>query len=249
MADSALIWGWFAMMTRWAPLVFGVGTSLLHWVPLSIRLVLLLSLTLVSLSVQSQLPEIANIGVALWLLASELLIGLLLLFQLQLLLALAGFWGKLLDQQIGFAAAGLLNPATKEMEPLLLSGLILALATMFFSLGLHQNWISLLKASYQWLPLGQVIDHTWFFRAAMGAGVLFVASVSLAAPFIVALWLFDVLAAVLSRNLPQMNIYFVAMPLKIMVGLSLVSLVIQHFAGFFRQLNDVALRAAHSWIS
>ena len=237
------------MMTRWAPLVFGVGTSLLHWVPLSVRLVLLLSLTLLSLSVQPELPEIGNIGTALWLLASELLIGLLLLFQLQLLFSVAGFWGKLLDQQIGFAAAGLLNPSTREMEPLLLSGLILALATLFFSLGLHQSWISLLKASYQWLPMGHVIDSAWFLRAALSTGVLLIVSASLAAPLIVALWLFDVLAAVLSRNLPQMNIYFVAMPLKILAGLALVSLVIQHFVGFFGELNDVALRAAHSWIS
>jgi flagellar biosynthetic protein FliR len=103
-------------------------------------------------------------------------------------------------------------------------------------------------ASYEWLPIGHEVDSAWFLRVSLSTGLLLIVSASLAAPLIVALWLFDVLAAVLSRNLPQMNIFFVALPLKIMTGLALVSLVIQHFAGFFRQLNDVALRAAHSWI-
>jgi len=132
---------------------------------------------------------------------------------------------------------------------LLLSGLILALAALFFSLGLHQSWISLLHASYKWLPLGHEINKAWVLRVALGSGVLLIVSASLVAPLIVALWLFDVLAAVLSRNLPQMNIYFVAMPLKIIVGLSLVSLVIQPFTSVFRQLNERALHLANSWIS
>jgi flagellar biosynthetic protein FliR len=238
-----------AVCARWAPLFANVGTTPMQWVPAPIRLVLLLFCALLSFSV---LPTAQPQGwqQAIWaLLVTEFVIGLLLMFQLQLLFMLFSFWGRLLDQQIGFSAAGILNPGSQDTEPLLLSGFMLLAFTLFFSLGLHQQWLLLVAASYQWFPLGYPVEAEWLLKAVMGFGSLLLVSVSLFSPVVIALFLFDLMASFLSRNMPQMNVYFVMMPLKIMLGFIVIKLVIAGFSDAFVQLHQFALQMVRITLS
>jgi flagellar biosynthesis protein FliR len=238
-----------AVCARWAPLFANVGTTPMQWVPAPIRLVLLLCCALLSFSVlpATQLYDWSQI---LWtVLVTEFAVGLLLMFQLQLLFMLFSFWGRLLDQQIGFSAAGILNPGSQDTEPLLLSGFMLLAFTLFFSLGLHQQWLSLVAASYQWFPLGTQVEAEWLHKAVLGFGSLLLISVSLFSPVVIALFLFDLMASFLSRNMPQMNVYFVMMPLKIMLGFIVIKLAVVGFADAFMRLNQFALHMVRITLS
>lgn len=241
MAADQLALMFVASVARWTPLLIGVGLTPLQWLPLSIRLVLLLSFGVLSFPTHAALASFTKTYSTVFVIASEFLFGLLLMFQLNVLFAIFSFWGRLLDQQIGFAASGVMNPGSQETEPLLVSGFMLLAFTLFFTLGLHHHWLSLISTSYQWFPLGQVIQADWFLKVSLSFGAIFIASVSLFAPVVIALFLFDVVMAFVSRNMPQMNIYFVSMPLKIMLGMVVIHIVMNHFSPAYMHLNALAL--------
>jgi flagellar biosynthetic protein FliR len=69
------------------------------------------------------------------------------------------------------------------------------------------------------------------------AGNIFVVAIKIAAPIIVSLLLTTVALGLLARTVPQMNIFIVAMPLKILVGLIFLGLslpfLVQFLSGLF----------------
>jgi flagellar biosynthetic protein FliR len=81
-----------------------------------------------------------------------------------------------------------------------------------------------LARSYQLLPLGRVPSPNAL--AAMATDELAqvgVVALEIAAPVLIALIVADVAFAIVARAVPQMNIYFVGLPLKILVGLGVVA--------------------------
>jgi flagellar biosynthetic protein FliR len=232
-----------AVLCRWTPMFLAVGNGPMHWFPAQVRLVLLLICAVFSWQ------QVYPITVTSQTYITEFTIGLLLMFELKLMFAALSFWGRLLDQQIGFMAAGMFNPASNEQEPLTGSIILLGATVTFFVLGLHYSWLNLVVQSFLWLPIGTSIEAGWFWRAALSFGWLFILSIGLFLPVIVGLWLFDICSALLSRTLPQMNIYFVAMPLKILLGLLLLAASVTLTDDFVSRLNERALQLAYSLFS
>ena len=105
-----------------------VGNGPLHWFPTSVRLVLLLIFSLVSLPLVTHVPVTGITYVC------EFVVGVLLAIQLQLVFAALSFWGRLLDQQIGFMAAGMFNPSSQEQEPLTGTAIMLGATVLFLCL-------------------------------------------------------------------------------------------------------------------
>jgi len=217
-----------------------VGSGPMHWFPTSVRLVLLLVFSLLSW------PLVAHEPVTSITYIREFVVGVLLAIQLQLVFAALSFWGRLLDQQIGFMAAGMFNAQSQEQEPLTGTAIMLGATVLFFMLGLHHQWLQLVLQSFQWVPLGTELNADWFLRSALAFGWMFVVAMGLFLPTVVGLWLFDICSALLSRTLPQMNIYFVGMPLKIMLGLLLLSASVGLLGNFIARMNEEALRLTQS---
>jgi flagellar biosynthetic protein FliR len=73
-------------------------------------------------------------------------------------------------------------------------------------------------------------------------GAMFVLSVTLAAPVMLCLLVVEAGLAVVSRNLPQMNVFVVAIPVKIFAGLAMLAASVAYvgpvaakaFASIFR---------------
>ena len=70
-------------------------------------------------------------------------------------------------------------------------------------------------------------------------GMIFVVAVKFAAPVIVALFLTNTALAILTRLLPQMNIFGVAFPLKIGVGIVVLSTSIPIMVYVFKKLLTI----------
>ena len=76
------------------------------------------------------------------------------------------------------------------------------------------------------------------------AGNIFVIAVKVGAPLIVVLFLMSVSFGLAARTVPQMNIFFVAMPLKILVGLIFFVFALPYMTAFFESIfnglgNDI----------
>ena len=217
---------------RYLPVMVLPGLSPLAWAPVFVRVVVMLAFAwLTVLSV----PPGYELDVAAWplglLLAAlgELLIGTV--FGLAFLLPNAALHtaGWVVDMQAGMGAATLFNPTSgNDAESLLGRAIMLSAMVLFFSLGLHLLLFKGIASSMHWLPLGQVglrVDAEGFLRML---GSSFMMGVMVAAPVIIGLFCIDLGIGYASRSMPQANVYFLALPLKVAIAMGLMALTLAY---------------------
>ncbi|HEY8358576.1 MAG TPA: flagellar biosynthetic protein FliR [Ramlibacter sp.] len=158
-------------------------------------------------------------------LARELAVGATL--GLGILMAFAGFAvaGRLIDVQVGFGIGQVFDPVSRTQVPILTSVFMLFGVLLFFLVDGHHALLRGIAYSLERFPLGQ----PWSVQAAAGpvlkqASGLFTLGFALAAPIVLSLLLVEFALGVISRNLPQMNMFVVGIPVKIVVGLLALSL-------------------------
>lgn len=160
----------------------------------------------------------------------EVLIGVSIAFGL--VVAFAGFavGGRLLDYQVGFGLAEIVDPGTRARVPLF--GFLLQLlgGAMFFSLEGHHAVLRALAVSWEATPPGaaalpaQAMQMVGSFSGAFAYGLAVVA------PVVVVLALLDAGVAVLSRALPQMNVLQMSLGLKALAAVAALA-VSMRYAG------------------
>ena len=216
---------------RYLPVITIPALSPLSWAPGIVRVCVLLSMAWLTV-----LAAPAMHGQASWqqpiglLLAcgSELLLGLT--FGLAILLpqAALGMSARVADMQAGLSAAALFNPSGEhEPESMLGTVLMLAATVLFFTLNLHLLLFQAISESVHVLPLGAVAMHL-DIDAFMGMlGSCFLLGLAVVAPVILGLFAVDLGVAYATRSMPQANVYFLALPLKIAIALLLLAMTLR----------------------
>jgi flagellar biosynthetic protein FliR len=226
------------ILFRLSPLFLASGLSPLARFPAMVRLILLLILS-ISLTFLSDLTW-SPLSSSQWFigLGFEWTLGMLMLLGFQLLYAAIQMIGRALDMQIGFAAAGVIDPVSSNSDPL-----VGYMMTLFFTLAIfvtntHHLILEALHQSIQLMPPGSwhgdfsVTKILGFFSSQMIFAVL------LLGPVIMGLWLLDVFNGFIAKTMPQMNVYFVMLPLKIGVGIFLLSIAMGNMKPLLGSIFD-----------
>ncbi|MDJ1158438.1 flagellar biosynthetic protein FliR [Chelatococcus sp. SYSU_G07232] len=206
------------------------------------RLALAVLLTLVFHPLASRsLPALAG-GIAapatIAVLIGEIAVGLMLGLAARMVVASLQTAGTIVAQQLGLAFAQQVNPAAGSYDAVLTNFLTLLGITLIFATDLHHVAIAGIQGSYAILPPGGVPasgDAAMLAIKAVGRG--FTVAVQIAAPFIVFGLLFNLGLGVLSRLMPQMQVFFLAMPATIIAGMVILLAVLGIMMGVF--LEDV----------
>lgn len=157
--------------------------------------------------------------------AGELMIGAALAFGLACVFGAFQFGGRLLDLQIGFGVATLFDPTTRTQAPLIGTALNLLALTVFFTIDGHHMIVRAVAESVERIPPGAAAPSQLDVQVLVAQfGTMFTHGLAAVAPAVFALLLLDVALAVVARTMPQMNIFIVAMPLKVVVGLAMLAL-------------------------
>lgn len=143
-------------------------------------------------------------------------------FGLGILVAFGAFalGGHLLDIQIGFGLAHVFDPVSRRQIPVLNAAFNQLGVLVFLLMDGHHALLRGIAASLEIFPLGSA----WQIAAA-SASVLaqmsevFVLGFSLVAPVVTCVLLVELTLGVIARNLPQMNTFVIALPIKIAVAL------------------------------
>jgi flagellar biosynthetic protein FliR len=218
------------------------GLSPLAWAPMSIRVVLLVALALTA-AFLAPIPEQAIASMD-WVRAigQEIVIGLTLALAVLLPMAAVSFFGKVVDMQAGFGAAAILNPAAStEGEALIGVVLGLLLTVLFFAMDLHHDLLRVLLLSLELLPLGQALADPTPSALAQAFGQVFALALLLVAPVLLGLLGIDLAVAYATRSMPQANVYFLSLPLKIAAGLLLLAMSLQAAPVLVERLFRTAL--------
>ena len=123
--------------------------------------------------------------------------------------------------------------------------LTLTLAVLFVSLDLHHDLLRVFSALLATVPPGSVSVGLLDISLA---GILtrqLLLAFLLVSPIIVGLWLIDAAFAFLSRSMPQANVYFLALPVKLGMGMFLVLLTLPLLVQRLPRLLEQALHFAY----
>lgn len=163
----------------------------------------------------------------------ELIVGWLIGFVAYITFAAIHMAGKLLDMQVGFAVVNVVDPTSGQQIPLLGSFLYNLGIIIFLVTNGHHMVISGLFESFQMIPvLGAIFDLSISDLMVDMTGGIFVTGMKIALPVLFAILLTDVGLGVLARTMPQMNIFVVGIPAKIVIGLFVLSIALPFYILF-----------------
>lgn len=170
----------------------------------------------------------------------EVLIGLAIGYTASLLFAAVQFAGKLVDTEMGFAFVELMDPFTNERVTVWGQLQTILFTVLFLIMNGHFFFILAIQKSFEVIPLmaGHLPDERVITHLIGITGSIFVLALKFAAPIYVTLVLTEVALGVVARTVPQMNIFFVGMPLKIVVGLGAAVLSLPMLVTLFRFTVD-----------
>lgn len=223
----------FARIGTMLMLLPGIGEQNM---PTRVRLTIALVLTAVLLPAHQKAytVDLTVLGPVMVMLFQEIIIGVVLGLTARLAISALQVAGSVVAQQMGLGFVTAIDPTQGQQGMLVGNFLTLLGITLVFATDLHHLVIEALNDSYTLfqpgeMPLvGDVAQHvTQIVTTAFRIGI------QLAAPFLVFGLLFHLGLGVLSRLMPQMQVFFIGLPLSIMLGMLLLLVVVGAMMGTF----------------
>uniref|UniRef100_Q07RC9 Flagellar biosynthetic protein FliR n=1 Tax=Rhodopseudomonas palustris (strain BisA53) TaxID=316055 RepID=Q07RC9_RHOP5 len=223
----------FARIGTMVMLMPGFGESN---IPARIKLSIALGLTLIILPLHRSAYQVDMTSMAplIVLMLHEIVIGIVLGATVRVTLAALQVAGSVIAQQLGLGFVTAVDPTQGQQGLLIGNFLTLLGLTLLFATDSHHLVIAALNESYRVFSPGELLPSgdiaalaTRAFSAAFKIGM------QLAAPFLVFGLVFNIGLGVLARLMPQMQVYFVGVPLSIVVGFLILIGVLAAMMGTF----------------
>ena len=168
----------------------------------------------------------------------ELVLGATLAIGILVAFASISVAGRLLDIQIGFGMAQVFDPLTRQQLPILTSAFNQIGVIFFFLIDAHHTLLRAVAFSVERFPLGQSWDISLVALPVLKqAGILFSLGFALASPIVFCVLLVELALGVVARNLPQMNMFVMGIPIKVAVGLLTLSIWFVGMGGVLRRIH------------
>jgi flagellar biosynthetic protein FliR len=147
--------------------------------------------------------------------------------------------GRVLDFQMGFGVASLIDPSTNTQSAMMGVVLNLIAIMVFFLIDGHHMVLKGLAYSIEVLPLGQGLKGGLNIAALVAQfGSMFIFALMVVAPAIFSILLLDVGLGVMARTMPQVNVFFVGIPLKIFIGMTVTALTLKSIAPLMKNIFE-----------
>jgi flagellar biosynthetic protein FliR len=223
----------FARIGTMVMLLPGIGELNL---PSRVRLSIALILTAILLPLHraAYATDLHALGPVIVLFVQEMMVGAVLGLTARLAISALQIAGAVVAQQLGLGFVTAIDASQNQQGVLVGNFLTLLGITMIFATDLHHLIIAALNDSYSLFTPGElpvVGDAAQLITKIVAMS--FRIGIQLSAPFLVFGLLFNLGVGVLSRLMPQMQVFFIGLPLSIIVGLLLLLIVIGAMMGSF----------------
>jgi len=233
----------FARIGTMLMLLPGMG-ELMVSTQLRLTTALVLAAVMLPLHRDAYQIDLHQVGPALVMLGEEMLIGAVLGMTARLTISALQVTGSVVAQQLGLGFVTAVDPTQGGEQSALVGNFLTILGlALLFATNLHYLIIAALDDSYTLFHPGEV-PFTGDMAALITRTVAgaFRIGIQLSAPFLVFGLLFNVGLGLLSRLMPQMQVFFVGMPLSIMAGLLILVLVLAAMMGTYLDNLESVLR-------
>jgi len=198
-----------------------------QFLPLNVRILLILAFSFYLTSISNfQSAEISILTAV-----KELLIGIILAGVSVLAYSIVVYSAEIIGYLMGLTVVNMFDPSFGRVSVV---GRFFAFLfyAIFFASGAYQGFIYALAESFKILPIGTLSIHEGIFKFFIETSEkLFLLGFKLAFPFLITLFIANLVLALSNRLIPQINVFIVGLPFQIMVGLFFLSI------GFFVVVN------------
>jgi flagellar biosynthetic protein FliR len=184
-------------------------------------------------------PQNVSLPEAILLIANEATYGLALGLVVVILFSVVKLSGRIIERQMGLLMAQIIDPLTGERTQPLGSLLEMIFVILFLSANGHHLFLLIISKSYEAFPAGSIPTMPVLATGVINAGsTMFLAGLRLAAPMLAAFLVLMVVLAVLARIVPEMNILFISMPLRVGMGLLMAAMFLPFINGFVAEFAE-----------
>lgn len=182
----------------------------------------------VTLLIMPTLPTMPDIPVDLVsyaiLIIKEVIVGLILGYAAILTFTAIRIAGELIDSQMGFAMASIVDPQNNTSITLIGEFMYVLQILLFLAVDGHHQLLLAISYSYTMIPVAGAIFKTTFVTAVLKMFIeMFSLGIRMAAPFIVAFLICDIAMGLMARTVPQLNVFVISFPIK--TGLGMLTMV------------------------
>ncbi|MEG6565968.1 flagellar biosynthetic protein FliR [Thermoanaerobacterium saccharolyticum] len=152
---------------------------------------------------------------------NEFLIGLLIGLSSMISFSAIYLAGQIIDYQLGFSIVNVLAAGEETQVPLIGNFVYILTLLLFLLIDGHHKLFQLLFQSYSMIPVGTPFLHLESINTVITKIVsdMFVLGFRISAPIVVSTLLTDITLSIISRTIPQLNVFMIGMPIKIFVGI------------------------------
>lgn len=162
----------------------------------------------------------------------EAITGILIGLGSRLCLYILNFSGHMVDMEIGFSMVQEMDPTTNVNSTVTANLYSYAFMLFFLVSDMHYFIVDALFDSYKLIPIGEASFHANLYNIMLSYIVsFFVIGFRIILPIFCCILVINIILGILAKIAPQMNMFVVGMQLKVMVGLFLLFITFQLFAG------------------
>ncbi|MGM0507854.1 MAG: flagellar biosynthetic protein FliR [Fusobacteriota bacterium] len=165
----------------------------------------------------------------------ESLLGFVIGFIMVMFFSTVQIAAQIYSMDMGFGMVNVLDPISQFQLPILGQFKYLFLLAVFLNMGIHRRIILTLINSFEIFEVGN-LDYSYNSLTQVivtNFAYCFSIAIKIALPVLGVLFLIDVILGIMAKIAPQMNVFFIGMPLKILVGflilISFVPVMVNYF--------------------
>lgn len=179
------------------------------------------------------------------LIIKEFLVGFITAFVVYVMFSVFYFIGQLVDFQIGFSMVSVFDPMSQIQVPITGNLFYLLIMLLFIQTGGLDSMIYTISKSYEVLPVGSafILGNVSIMRYILDIMTnYFVLGIKFAMPIVGTILIVDIALGVLTKAVPQMNVFVVGMPIKLFIGLIVIYLIIPVFGSIYNYIYSDSVR-------
>jgi flagellar biosynthetic protein FliR len=171
---------------------------------------------------------------------TEIGVGLIMGFVLQLAFAAAVFAAQAQSMTMGLGFAMAVDPQNGVQVPVVAQMFVILVTLLFLTLDGHLLLIAAVVESYNLVPVGAIGIPSISLSRVVGLGTLvFTWGIVMALPVLTALLFINIALGVITRAAPQLNIFAVGFPVTIISGLLIMFIVMPVYIDALTRLIEV----------
>jgi flagellar biosynthesis protein FliR len=185
-------------------------------------------------------PLPSTTGLFVYRIVMEVFIGIAVGFVATLLFSAVQFAGYMIDVLTGFSFVELVDPFTDTSVTVFGQFNVLIFTIIFFLINGHYFLLLAVEKSFEVIPLLGVAAPAGKLMGFLTdqTAAVFVIAFKLCAPIFVTLMITQVALGVVARTVPQINVFFVGIPLNIAVAFGTAVIVLPSLVVLFKGIVD-----------